>query len=82
MVKETKLLTALILLPYLHIRDMARFCQINKTCCQIMLKTVNFKVLFEPWAVKLTPDMVAETLISRSIALKMGLKCKMIKSIV
>jgi hypothetical protein len=46
MIRDTKLLTAIILLPYLSIRDLARFCQINKASYQLILKYANFKLLF------------------------------------
>ena len=47
MVKNNKLMTIIVLLPYLHPRELARFRRLNKSSYQLLLKYVNFKVLFE-----------------------------------
>ena len=40
-------MTAIMLLPLLNPRELFRFCYINKVSYELMLKYVNFKVLFE-----------------------------------
>ena len=78
MVKNQKGMVVIILFPYLSPRELARFCQLNKSCCQLLLKYVNFQVLFEAWGICLSPAEVEETRISISRALQMALKLKSI----
>ena len=47
MVKEYKLMTAIVLLPYFDPWELVKFCQLNKACFHIMQNVVNFQVLFE-----------------------------------
>ena len=82
MVKNQKLMVVIVLFPYLSPRELARFCQLNKSCCQLLLKYVNFQVLFEAQGIYLSPDELVETKISLSRALQTALKYKMLKSIV
>ena len=70
MIKDTKLMTAIMLLPLLNLREMARFCQLNKASYQLMLEYVNFKVLFEVQGYNLTPAEDEEFKISPPRALK------------
>ena len=81
-VKNQKLMVVIVLFPYLRPRELARFCQLNKSCCQLLLKYVNFQVLFEAQGIYLSPDELVETKISLSRALQTALKYKMLKSIV
>ncbi len=46
-VNERKLMIAVMLLPLFTPYELARFCQLNRTCLYILQKIVNFKVLFE-----------------------------------
>ena len=48
-VKEQKLMTVIILLPYLKISELFRFFRLNKGCYHIMQAIVNFQVLFKTW---------------------------------
>ena len=82
MIKNQKLMVVIVLFPYLSPRELARFCQLNKSCCQLLLKYVNFQVLFEAQGIYLSPSELEETKISLSRALQMALKYKMLKSIV
>ena len=54
-VKDNKLMTVIVLLPFLKIFELVRFCRLNKACYQIMIKIVNFKVLFKTQGINLTP---------------------------
>ena len=47
MVKDTKLMTVIILLPFLKISDLVRFCRLNKACYHLMQKKVKYEVLFQ-----------------------------------
>jgi hypothetical protein len=67
MVKERPLMVVIIMLPCLSLFELARFCQLNKKCKEVMVR-VNFKVLCEGWGVQLTPDEVKETKVSTSRA--------------
>ena len=80
--KNKKLMTVIILLPYLSPRELFRFCSLNKACYQLLLSYINFQVLFEAWGFHLTPDQLEEIRISTSKALKVTAKYMMIKSIV
>ena len=82
MVKNQKLMVVIVLFPYLSPRELARFCQLNQSCCQLLLKYVNFQVLFEAQGIYLSPGELEETKISLSRALQAVLKYKMFKSIV
>ncbi len=53
-VTELKLMTVIILLPYLGLKELYRFCRFNKSSYKLMLKYVNFKVLFEAQGLNLT----------------------------
>ena len=46
MVKEHKLMTVIMVLPFFNPFELAKFSQLNKACFQLML-IVNFRVLFE-----------------------------------
>ena len=81
MVKVSKLMVAIVLLPYLKISELVRFCRLNKACYHIMQAIVNFRVLFENWGLHLTPSQAEAILLSASIALKVAAKCMMIQSI-
>ena len=81
MVKERKLMVAIVLLPYLKIRELVRFCRLNKACYHIMQAIVKFRVLFENWGLYLTPSQTEAILISASMALKVAAKCMMLNSI-
>ena len=74
MVKNQKLMVVIVLFPYLSPRELARFCQLNQSCCQLLLKYVNFQVLFEAQGVYLSPGELEETKISLSRALQAALK--------
>ena len=82
MVKNQKLMVVIVLFPNLSPRELTRFCQLNKSCSQLLLKYVNFQVLFEAWGISLSPGELEETKISISRALQAALKFKMLKSIV
>ena len=60
MIKNQKLMTIIILLPYLNIKELVRFCRLNKASYKLMLK-VNFQVLYGAWGIKLSPAEVKET---------------------
>ena len=47
MVKEHKLMTAIVFLPYFDPWELTIFSMLNKTSFDIIHKIVNFKVLFE-----------------------------------
>ena len=81
MVKNQKLMVVIVLFPYLSPRELARFCQLNQSCCQLLLKYVNFQVLFEAQGIFLSPGELEETRISVSRALQAALKYKMLNSI-
>ena len=82
MVKNQKLMVVIVLFPYLSPRELARFCQLNNSCCQLLLKYANFQVLFEAQGIYLSPDELEETKIYLSRGLQEALKHKMLKSIV
>ena len=82
MVKNQKLMVVIVLFPNLSPRELARFCQLNKSCCQLLLKHVNFQVLFEAWGISLSPGELEETKISISRALQVAAKYMILKSIV
>ena len=75
-------MTTIELLPLLNIKELARFCRLNKACSLLMFKYVNFKILFEAWGLKLTPDEVADTKISPFRVLQVAAKRIMIRSII
>ena len=72
----------IVLFPYLSPRELARFCQLNKSCCQLLLKYVNFQNLFEAQGVYLSPGELEDTRISTSKALQAALKYKTLKAII
>ena len=82
MVKEQKLMTVIVLLPFFKVSELIRFCQLNKGCYQLMQAVVNYQVLFENWGLILTPYQLQETLISATIALQVAAECIMRKSII
>ena len=47
MVKNQRHMTCMELLPLLNIWEILKFCQLNKTCYQLLFNYVNFQVLFE-----------------------------------
>ena len=51
MVRDCKLMTVIMFLPLLNVFELVRFCQSNRTCLLIMMKYVNFLVLFEAWGI-------------------------------
>ena len=75
-------MTTIVLLPLLNIKELARFSKVNKACNQLMIKYVNFEVLFEAWGFKLSPTEVAETKISPFSALQVAAKYIMIRSLI
>ena len=75
-------MTTIVLLPLLNIKELARFCRLNKDCYQLMLKYVNFEVLFVAWGFKLSPTEVAETKISPFSALQVAAKYIMFRSLI
>ena len=75
-------MTTIVLLPLLKIKELARFCGLNKACYQLMFKYVNFEVLFKAWGFKLTPAEVIETKISPFRALQVAAKYIMIRSMI
>ena len=81
-VKNQKEIVVIVLFPYLSPRELARFCQLNKSCCELLLKYVNFQDLFKAQGIYLSPGELEETRISLSRALDSALKYKMLKSIV
>ena len=75
------------MLPYLSLRDMVKFCQVNKECNQLMdpnskKHRINYEVVFAEQGIRLTSAEVAETKISTLKALQVLAKCMMIKSII
>ena len=80
-VTEQKLMTVIVLLPFLKIIELVRFCRLNKACYYLMKAIVNFKVLFKSQGLNLTTTQWEETLISASIALQVAAKYLMLKSI-
>ena len=80
MVSTQKIMTVIVMFPYLTLKELTKFCQLNKACRELMLK-VNYKVLCEAWGVKLSSDLVAETQISTSIALQVLCKFMMLNHI-
>ena len=80
-VTENKLMTVIVLLPFLKIFELVRFCRLNKACYHMMQAIVNFRVLFETWGLNLTRTQWEATLISASIALQVAAKYLMLKSI-
>ena len=81
LVKEHRLMTAMMIFPVLCPWELARFCRLKKASHSIFQKIVNFKALFEAWGLNLTPAQIKETLISASIALQVAAKCIMLKSL-
>ena len=80
MVKNYKLVTFVALLPYFNLWDLAKFCQINKDCNQMMNPNsakhcINYLVLFAEQGIELSPADVQETKISASRALQVAFKC-------
>ena len=65
MVKTRRLMVGIVLFPYLTVRDLARFCQLNKRCNEMLnpmsKKCLSFKVLFEAWGMNLTLADLKET---------------------
>jgi hypothetical protein len=47
MVKEYKLMTAIVLLPYFDLWELAEFCRLSKASYHIMHTVVNYQVLFK-----------------------------------
>ena len=82
MVNERKLMVAIVLLPYLKISELVKFCRLNKACYHIMQAIVKFRVLFENWGLHFTPSQAEAILLSASIALKVAAKSLKLKSIV
>ncbi len=80
-VKNQKLMTVIVLFPFFKPWELARFCQFNKAYKELLLRHVNFQVLFEAWGIILTPAEMEETYISTSIALKLAAKKFILKSI-
>ena len=80
-VTENKLMTVIVLLPFLKIRELIRFCRLNKACYKIMTKIVNFQVLFKTQGLNLTPTQWEAFKVSASIALQAAVKYMMLKSI-
>ena len=74
-------MTVIVLLPFLKIFELVRFCRLNKACYHMMQAIVNFRVLFETWGLNLTRTQWEATLISASIALQVAAKYLMLKSI-
>ena len=81
MVNERRLLTVIVLLPYLKVSELVRFCQLNKGCYHLMQAVVNYRVLFENWGLILKPYQLQETLISATIALQVAAECIMRNSV-
>ena len=67
-------MVAIVLLPFLRIKELVRFCRLNKACYHLMQAIVNFQVLFETWGLNLTRTQWEATLISASIALQVAAK--------
>ena len=74
MVNEHRLMTAMMLLPYLNPFELAKFCRLNKASFHIAQKIVNFKVLFESQGIQLTPKQVNGFKFSVPLALKIVAK--------
>ena len=47
MVKECQDMTIIMVLPNFNLKELAKFGRLNKACKEIMLKRVNYKVLFQ-----------------------------------
>ena len=67
-------MTVIILFPYLYPFDLVKFSLLSKQCNALLVKYVNFKVLFEAYGIMLSSSQVEETLISRSRALLLATK--------
>ena len=55
MVKKLRLMTVIVLLSFLKISELVRFCRLNKACFQMIQSIVNFQVFFNNWGLYLTP---------------------------
>ena len=82
MIKNQRHMTGMELLPLLNIDEILKFSQLNRASYHLLLKYVNFKVLFEAWGIHLTDAQVEHTKISLASALKVALKLFMLKSII
>ena len=49
LVNERRLLTVIVLIPYLRVSELVRFFRLNKACYHLMQEVVNYRVLFDNW---------------------------------
>jgi hypothetical protein len=47
LVTDKKLVTVIVILPFLKISELVKFCRLNKACSHIIQVIVNFQVLFK-----------------------------------
>ena len=73
-------MTVIILLPFLKLSELTRFCQLNKECCRIIKEIVNFQILFQTWGVNL-PPVQAWAIKQESKTLETAAKYLMINSV-
>ncbi len=52
---DSKLMTVIVLLPFLKISELVQFCQLNKACCHLMQSIVNYQVLLNAQGLNLAP---------------------------
>jgi hypothetical protein len=74
MVKNQKLMTVIILFPFLSPWCLVEFAKLNKACRQLLdLQSphcVNYEFLYETWGIEITPEEIGETYISTAKVLK------------
>ena len=75
-------MTAIVLLPYFDLWELAEFCRLSKASYHIMHTVVNYQVLFKAQGMHFTPNDVAEAKITPSKALQIAVKYIMLNSIV
>ena len=53
-------MAVIVLLPYLKVSELVRFCRLNKACYHMMKAVVNFQVLFGNWGLYFTPAQATD----------------------